>query len=603
LAPFGIPVGLPALAVLLIGWAIYRQRRLGYVFPQLTPALQRSIVAALVLVVIVLVIGICSPKALHRAKMRAVKGQSKKLGMAMIMYTSDLGEYYPWSGRDCPSSDVYWYELLSPYTEGAEVFFAPGTDGRKGKKYVTGVAGVGRKRTDGGVDWDRSDKSAREWRLHSKGRTWHRTQKKRPPSPPTARADGPVAQAKREYAYDAQTALAEKPGESGEDEAQTWATPEQRRIEAEATRQNRGQAKQLLQLGEALARKGDYGGAEENLKKALALNDKLSGARKALDRLHRVQALTGQKAAAGKPVDGPAPQGQPERPVPGGVAESEASKETSLGALRLRTERYVKAERKREAEPRAKRPARPRPVTDREKVTLDAAETPPKDVADFLADFAGAKDEKQLAKELEARRRLSAARALVRRKQAKEEEAARARLARLEKAQRGADRRRLLEQARERRQRLAAVQVSAGTAALGRVHQGKALGALPLPIQFPVTGTVPYLFRAAFLGERQAEVKITCVRVAAALCLQGVMFMLLFAALSVLCAKRPLAGLILAAALAAIFLLLRRLGTEPIKPYVDVAMLAAAAAAVVAIVTTVRERRSVAGTPARGEKS
>ena len=93
------------------------------------------------LLVVVAIIGILAAmllpalqRAREAAKMAACKGQSKNLGMAMIMYVSDFGDYLPWviyasnTGNTDPSNDIYWYELLTPYTEGLDVFFCPTQD-------------------------------------------------------------------------------------------------------------------------------------------------------------------------------------------------------------------------------------------------------------------------------------------------------------------------------------------------------------------------------------------------------------------------------------------------------------------------------------------
>jgi hypothetical protein len=50
---------------------------------------------------------------------------------------------------------------------------------------------------------------------------------------------------------------------------------------------------------------------------------------------------------------------------------------------------------------------------------------------------------------------------------------------------------------------------------------GRAKGAMPIEITFPTAGTATYEFRMPFAGATQGQIKLTCISTGAALCLQG----------------------------------------------------------------------------------
>ena len=123
-----------------------------------------------------------------------------------------------------------------------------------------------------------------------------------------------------------------------------------------------------------------------------------------------------------------------------------------------------------------------------------------------------------------------------------------------------------------------------GKVMLASVLGGKAQGALPITLEFPSAGTVPYAFEKAFLGDRQAELTIRCVRVGAALTLQGSIFVILAAVLVGVGLKTPRSALAASCIFAGLCVSLSRFATPAIRPYYQCAIAATVLAAVVVVV-------------------
>ncbi|NOZ23643.1 MAG: hypothetical protein GXP25_21415 [Planctomycetes bacterium] len=66
-----------------------------------------------------------------------------------------------------------------------------------------------------------------------------------------------------------------------------------------------------------------------------------------------------------------------------------------------------------------------------------------------------------------------------------------------------------------------------GATLLTKIVGGKAKGALPIELTVPTAGTVPYQFQMPLAGDAQGTIRIRCIRTGAALCLQGVIAILI----------------------------------------------------------------------------
>lgn len=94
-----------------------------------------TLIELLVVVAIIAILAAMLLPALNRAretaKATACLTNMKQIGLAWQMYVSDFEMFTPWAnpeGNSQPEGcwDYFWYELLTPYTEGTEVFQCPG---------------------------------------------------------------------------------------------------------------------------------------------------------------------------------------------------------------------------------------------------------------------------------------------------------------------------------------------------------------------------------------------------------------------------------------------------------------------------------------------
>ncbi|MEW6354887.1 MAG: hypothetical protein AB1696_01060 [Planctomycetota bacterium] len=69
-----------------------------------------------------------------------------------------------------------------------------------------------------------------------------------------------------------------------------------------------------------------------------------------------------------------------------------------------------------------------------------------------------------------------------------------------------------------------------GATLLTKVVGGQAKGALPIELTVPTAGTVPYKFQMPLAGDVQGTIRISCIRTGAALCLQGVIAIVILGA-------------------------------------------------------------------------
>ena len=93
-----------------------------------------TLIELLVVVAIIAILAAMLLPALNRARKEAQKAACmqnlKNIGLAVQMYISDNDDWVIWKAT-CRNSqvqtswDIYWYEMLTPYTEGTGVFHCP----------------------------------------------------------------------------------------------------------------------------------------------------------------------------------------------------------------------------------------------------------------------------------------------------------------------------------------------------------------------------------------------------------------------------------------------------------------------------------------------
>ena len=345
---------------------------------------------------------------------------------------------------------------------------------------------------------------------------------------------------------------------------------EQRREAEEGRREE--QAKQSYNLALALGRKGNYAQAVDELKRAIDLNGDLKQAKQQLERFKAIQeaaseSLAQQKATAPKKPISTSSEMMQKRPVQ--IAD-EAIVLGENGGFKSEMRRRKRAPRKGAPSAKVKR----RVAREHLRTTGESAGAGGRGQRGQAQGGAGGAGGfvagKKIVKDAREGKPGGPMKVAAVGEFTKE-------VALEEEPPPGAMRRYL--------NALRVSQPRAGSSVkIANVIGGKAQGALPITLEFPSAGTVAYAFEKAFLGDRQAELTIRCVRVGAALTLQGCIFVILSAVLVGVGLKAPRSALAVSCVFAVLCLFLNRFATPAIRPYYQCAIAATVLAAVIVVV-------------------
>lgn len=99
--------------------------------PEMAMTLIELLVVMIIIAVLAAIIVPVTMKARETAKLTKCQNNLKQVWTAMNLYATDYNEYINWApdgGFVCQGDQLtyYWYELLTSYTEGIEVFQCPG---------------------------------------------------------------------------------------------------------------------------------------------------------------------------------------------------------------------------------------------------------------------------------------------------------------------------------------------------------------------------------------------------------------------------------------------------------------------------------------------
>ncbi len=639
-----ICLGVPALCVGIIVWAVRRRTRLGYVLlpmPVRVPRLLEALVAITIIAVLAAMLLPSLNRAREQAKAPSGQQNLKNIGLAIQMYISDNGGYLMWDQHraTAPNAAQKLQDQLLPYTESTDVFVSPDTGlpyamiGNKTKRVadpsermvvVSQVSKNGGRNVlflDAHVEWMRDDEFRRKYREQTgedlpealayrsdvSGHGWKRSiigrfknmfsrstaklggQEEFEPPPDEAMPEGPPAEAgqgqaaptagpagaerrladatigaKKLRGKDLDERLAAEeaqrsPREEGvhdqlrldrrkpqaaaakAEEAEAL-VEEKRRVLAARLRRHkiankRKLAEQNVQLGLAQARKGDYDAAVKALQKAIELDQMNVDAVNELRRIRAVEKLAKESLS------------------------QQLAQEPQLETLKSRAEIHrllTPAAKKRYSERKGgprKRPAGLSYAYDSQKGKQTA---PAKRIQDRERQAYDDHIDQAIAA---AGGGMGGLGGIGGGGQIVEEPSAKGRFFR----------------------RIAGQEPAAGQM-IQAVFGGKAQGALPIRLEFPTRGTVPYLFRKAFSGDRQAELTIRCVRAGAAITMQGATFLVLMLLLLALAQKAPRTGPAFAAVLVIVFMTLDRYAAPAMKPYYQSAIAGLVAAIALVLV-------------------
>ena len=308
-------------------------------------------------------------------------------------------------------------------------------------------------------------------------------------------------------------------------------------VERNAKRQRAENAKQAYNMALAYRRQGEYDEAEKKLKNALKLDSGLTQAKQELERLQAVQMVTKESLAQQQ-------QARPQQPP----APARSAKDAKLRELLGRIGQSEDSEKlagagKRGRPAGAMGPQEGAMAVDKLVMRKGARPGAPMKVA-FATGRAGERFHARGSRPSSARPRLSAGQRLQRTLAGKH-------------------------------------LVATNQPMLAQVLGGKAQGALPIALEFPNVGTVAYEFEKAYTGDRSAELTIRCVRLGAALTLQGGIVVILSALLVGVGLKSPKAGLAASCVVGVLCLLISRLTTPAMQPYCQCAIAAAVVAAAI----------------------
>lgn len=127
---------------------------------------------------------------------------------------------------------------------------------------------------------------------------------------------------------------------------------------------------------------------------------------------------------------------------------------------------------------------------------------------------------------------------------------------------------------------------------LTKIVGGQAKGALPIELTVPTAGTVPYRFEMPLAGDAQGRIRMSCIRIGAALCLQGIIGIVLLGAALGIGWRRPGGAAIVCAAVLVVLLAVQSVMASPAsEAYYAMAVWALAAGTVILGVRAVLRER------------
>ena len=302
-----------------------------------------------------------------------------------------------------------------------------------------------------------------------------------------------------------------------------------------------------MQLADSYMKRGNYGAAREQYRRAKRMRPRSSAPENRLERLSKMEQAAGR-----------APQQAEEEPKARKAERQRVTRSYSAGALVSLSqslgekadsgwESSVAQDRRQEqllalVRGRQKRADLNSDTTVRIEQDELQIEGPPGRVQDIVE---AARDLRQ--------QMLEKSREITRAKQKREEEIAARRRA-------------------EMRRKMAALRLESGGQA-GTLTGSRTAGALPLQISFPSVGTRAFPFHMDYAGTSTATIQMTCMQTGLAMVLQGAIAALVFAAVGVLSWRNAGVGLAVATGVGVVLLFMVQMSGEAAAQYFVMALI------------------------------